>query len=95
MINLILSRGLEQEEIFAKLGIFFICIARIMPSILKIYNITYTINFYGSSASLIKDKIVDNEIYLNEINIGISHSMYNYKTKILDNVRKSLIKDFD
>ena len=41
------------------------------------------------------DQILKFKDLSNEINIGISHSMYNYKTKILDNVRKSLIKDFD
>ena len=57
----------NEQEIFSKLGVFFICIVRIMPSILRIYNITYTINFLKSSVSLIKKEIVNEEKYNLEV----------------------------
>ena len=34
-----------------------------MPSLLKIYNIIYTINFLENSVNLIKDEIVDDLVY--------------------------------
>lgn len=67
IINFFLSQGINEQEIFSKLGVFFICIVRIMPSILRIYNITYTINFLKSSVSLIKKEIVNEEKYNLEV----------------------------
>ena len=67
IINYFSYIGFAQDEIFSKLGIFFICIVRIMPSLLKIYNIVYTINFLSNSVNLIKDEVVDEQIYLDEI----------------------------
>ena len=67
VVNYSIYIGIAREDLFSKLGIFFICIIRIMPSLLKIYNITYTINFLKSSVNLIKDQIVDENDYLDEI----------------------------
>ena len=67
IINFFLLRGVAQEEIISKLGIFFICIIRIMPSMLKVYNIVYTINFLKNSVALIKNELVDDEIYISEV----------------------------
>ena len=67
IINFFLNKGVNEQEIFSKLGIFFICIVRIMPSILKIYNITYTINFLKNSITLLKDEIVNENKYLQEV----------------------------
>mgnify|MGYP006092098465 FL=1 len=58
---------MAQEEIISKLGIFFICIIRVMPSMLKVYNIVYTINFLKNSVALIKNELVDDEIYISEV----------------------------
>jgi len=66
-INYFSYAGFAQDEIFSKLGIFFICIVRIMPSLLKIYNIVYTINFLSNSVTLIKNEIVDEEVFLDEV----------------------------
>ena len=87
---------------FSKLGIFFICLVRIMPSLLKIYNIIYTINFLENSVNLIKDEIVDDLVYQNEIqkekenndqkniiDIEVKNLTYNYPnspTQVLENV---------
>ena len=38
-----------------------------MPSLLKIYNIIYSINFLQNSVNLIKDEIVDEQVFLEEI----------------------------
>ena len=38
-----------------------------MPSLLKIYNIVYSINFLQNSVNLIKDEIVDEQVFLEEI----------------------------
>ena len=38
-----------------------------MPSLLKIYNIIYSINFLQNSVKLIKDEIVDEQVFLEEI----------------------------
>ena len=67
IINYFSSIGVSDDEIFSKLGIFFICIVRIMPSLLKIYNIVYSINFLQNSVNLIKDEIVDEQVFLEEI----------------------------
>ncbi|MBD1139688.1 ABC transporter ATP-binding protein [Pelagibacterales bacterium SAG-MED38] len=96
------SEGYAQDEIFSKLGIFFICLVRIMPSLLKIYNIIYTINFLENSVNLIKDEIVDDLVYQNEIqkekenndqkniiDIEVKNLTYNYpnsQAQVLDNV---------
>jgi ABC-type multidrug transport system fused ATPase/permease subunit len=96
------SKGYQQDEIFSKLGIFFICLVRIMPSLLKIYNIIYTINFLENSVNLIKDEIVDDLVYQNEIqkekenndqkniiDIEVKNLTYNYPnspTQVLENV---------
>ena len=95
-------QGVNEEEIFSKLGIFFICIVRIMPSFLRIYNIVYTINFLKSSISLIKQEIVNEEKYLKEVSkedisnksidikkIKISNLSYKYpssKTNVIENL---------
>ena len=42
-----------------------------------------------------KDQIIKFMDLSNEVNVGINHAMYNHKTKILDKVRTSLMKDFD
>lgn len=102
IINFFLFQGVNEEEIFSKLGIFFICIVRIMPSFLRIYNIVYTINFLKSSISLIKQEIVNEEKYLKEVSkedisnksidikkISISNLSYKYpssKTNVIENL---------
>jgi len=41
------------------------------------------------------DQIIKFKDLSNKVNVGINHAMYNHKTKILDKVRISLMKDFD
>ena len=102
IINYFSSIGIPDDEIFSKLGIFFICIVRIMPSLLKIYNIIYSINFLQNSVKLIKDEIVDEQVFLEEIkkekknkqkidveSIEIKNLTYKYpktKNNVLENI---------